>query len=76
MGGNVTALTHDGIQTRAEKIPVAEIGRSTFMKTIQVFLRTFNELFYKQYKTKIWKNEKEILNGIIFNGSTSFIMVP
>ena len=76
MGGNVTALTHDGIQTRAEKIPVAEIGRSTFMKTIQVFLRTFNELFYKQYKTKIWKNEKEILNGFIFNGSTSFIMDP
>lgn len=76
MGGNVTALTKSGQATRAQKIPLKDIGRAEFVKTIQQLLKALNKGFYKKYHEYIWKNEKEIMNGYVFNGSTSFIMNP
>lgn len=76
MGGNVTAMMKDGTATRAEKIPVAEIGRPAFIAKIREFLKKFNEIFKKEYGQPIWIDEKDILSGFIFNGSSSFIMDP
>lgn len=76
MGGNVTAITKFGDSTRAEKIPLKQIGRSDFVKTIQSFLKDFNKKFKTFAKQPIWKDENVIMNGFAFNGSTSFIMDP
>ena len=76
MGGNVTAMMKDGTATRAEKIPVAKIGRSKFMAVMQVFFKELNKQFKKATGKVIWANESDILSGFVFNGSTSFIMDP
>ena len=76
MGGNVTALMKDGTSTHAEKIPLKRIGRTNFIKVIRNFLIDINSKFEKDYNTKIWKNEEDILSGFVFNGSTSFVMDP
>lgn len=74
MGGNVTGITKSGTETRASKIPLREIGRSVFVKRINELLKFINKDFEKKFKTKLWKDETQIANGFVFNGSTSFIM--
>ena len=76
MGGNVTAVTKSGKITRAEKIPLEQIGRSEFVAKVVEFLKELNNKFKKQTGSPIWKNESLITSGFIFNGSTSFIMDP
>lgn len=76
MGGNVTAMMKDGTSTRAEKIPVARIGRSNFMNKMRDFFKAFNKKFNAATGKVIWANENEIMSGFVFNGSTSFIMNP
>jgi hypothetical protein len=77
MGGNVTATNRKtGENTRAEKIPVAKIGRQEFMKKSLELFHELNKLFEKKFKEKLWKNENHLISGFMFNGSTSFIMDP
>lgn len=76
MGGNVTALMKNGTSTRAEKIPLKDIGRQKFMQVIQELLLKINKDFDKKFGHKIWNNTDEIKTGYVFNGSTSFIMNP
>ena len=76
MGGNVTAISKSGKQTKAEKIPIKTIGRQKFVKVIQDLLKQINKDFKKLFKTELWTDEKQIANGFVFNGSTSFIMNP
>ena len=76
MGGNTTIKTKSGEEVPAERIPLKEIGRSNFVKDFQVFLLNMNKEFKKDFGYPIWVDEKEITNGGIFNGSTSFIMSP
>jgi len=76
MGGNTTIKTKDGTSISAERIPLKKIGRDKFIKKFQRFLLKLNSDFKKVYKHPIWENTDEILNGGIFNGSTSFIMDP
>lgn len=77
MGGNVTALNKKtGEETRAQKIPVKEIGRKEFIDTFNKIFKEMNKQFKKQYKKPIWVDEKILTNGFAFNGSTSFIMDP
>ena len=75
-GGNVTAMMKDGTATRAEKIPVAKIGRGQFMARMRDFFKAFNKEFKKETGKVIWANEDDIMSGFVFNGSTSFIMDP
>lgn len=74
MGGNVTGVTKSGKETRAAKIPLKQIGRKVFIDKITKFLKFINKDFEKKFKEKLWKDETQIANGFIFNGSTSFIM--
>jgi hypothetical protein len=76
MGGNTTITTKGGVDISAERIPLKEIGRDNFVKKFQKLLLKLNKEFKKEYKFPIWEDEKEIMNGGIFNGSTSFIMNP
>lgn len=69
-------MMKDGTATRAEKIPVAKIGRSQFMARMRDFFKAFNEEFKKETGKVIWANEDDIMSGFVFNGSTSFIMDP
>lgn len=74
MGGNVTAINKKtGEETRADKIPVRKIGRKEFTnKFIKVF-KELNKIFKKQNGVALWVNEKNLENGLQFNGSTSYI---
>lgn len=75
MGGNVVitdTLTNEKFY--AEKIPLRTIGRENFIKTVNGFLSDFNEMFSKTGQT-LWSPE-DIESGLIFNGSTGFIMNP
>lgn len=76
MGGNATALTKTGISTKAQKIPLRQIGRPAFIKVIRQLLKDINTKFKKYSGHSLWVKEDLILNGFIFNGSTSFIMNP
>ncbi len=74
MGGNVTAtIKKSGIETRAAKIPIRKIGRKKFTeKFIKVF-KELNKIFKKENGIPLWLNEKNLENGLQFNGSTSYI---
>ena len=74
MGGNVTGVTKSGKETHAQKIPLKSIGRKVFVDKITALLKFINKDFEKEFKNKLWKDETQIANGFIFNGSTSFIM--
>lgn len=76
MGGNVTAIMKNGTSTRAQKIPLKDIGRQKFIEVIQTLLLTINKNFERKFGHKIWNNIQEIKSGYAFNGSTSFIMNP
>ena len=45
MGGNVTAITKSGKETRAEKVQLKEIGRSNFIKKVEATLKVLNNNF-------------------------------
>ena len=75
MGGNVAVMS-SGSVIRAQKIPLKEIGRSKFEAKVKDFLKDFNKKFEAKYKQKIWVSETDIISGVVFNGSTSFIMDP
>ena len=74
MGGNVTAITKSGKETRAEKVQLKEIGRSNFIKKVEATLKALNKGFYKKFGRKIWEDESQIDDAYVFNGSTSFVM--
>jgi len=74
MGGNTTVKTRQGKETKAQSIPLKEIGRKTFVKRFTEVLKKINDLYLKDHKQKLWIKEELITKGLIFNGSTSFIM--
>ena len=76
MGGNTTIKTKSGELVSAERIPIKDIGRDNFVKSFQTFLLNINKEFKSVYGYYIWEDKNEIMNGGIFNGSTSFIMSP
>lgn len=76
MGGNIIALTKTGIQTKAQKIPLKQIGRPAFLKVIRQLLKDINIKYKKYSGHSLWIKEDLILNGFMFNGSSSFIMNP
>ncbi len=76
MGGNTSITTKGGVNIDAERIPLDQIGRKNFVQKFQKFILNMNKEFKKDYGYYIWEDKKEIMNGGIFNGSTSFIMSP
>lgn len=76
MGGNVTATTKSGIQTRASKIPVKEIGLSVFRTRVQELFFELNRRFNDINRIPLWESVEIIKSGYVFNGSTSFLMDP
>lgn len=77
MGGNVTATVKStGVQTRASKIQVKDIGRQEFIQKFLEIFKTMNKQFKSRYKRPIWADETHLATGFAFNGSTSFIMDP
>jgi len=64
MGGNLVIK-----EIRADKIPIFEIGRITFINKIKDLLNFLNNEFFKLYGFKIWKDISDI-----FNGSSRIIM--
>jgi hypothetical protein len=73
-GGNTTVKNKAGDIVDAERIPLDEIGRKVFVKRFQDFFLKLNSKFEDEYGSKLWPDEKEIMNAGVFNGSTSFIM--
>ena len=76
-GGNVTGTVKKTKEnTRAQKIPIKEIGRQEFIKKSLELFHNINQRFEKKFGEKLWKKEDELTSGFMFNGSTSFIMDP
>ena len=74
MGGNVTAINKNtGVETRAEKIPIRKIGRKEFTSKFITVFKKLNKIFKKENGVALWVNEKNLENGLQFNGSTSYI---
>lgn len=76
MGGNTTIKTKDNTEISAERVPLDVIGRGNFVKKLQDFVLNLNKAFKSKNGYYIWEDKSEIMNGGIFNGSTSFIMSP
>ena len=77
MGGNATAvIKHTGVETRAQKIDLREIGRQEFLQIFVKIFRTMNAEFEALNSSPLWANPQIIKNGYVFNGSTSFVMNP
>ena len=75
-GGNTSVFTQDGTITKADTIPLKEIGRRTFINRFNEVLFWINNQFQKDHNKKLWVDDRLITNAIIFNGSTSFVMSP
>lgn len=74
MGGNVTAINKKtGEEIRAQKIPIRKIGRKEFTSKFISIFKELNKLFKKENGFPLWANEKNLENGLQFNGSTSYI---
>ena len=77
MGGNARATNKvTGRDTLAQKIPIKDIGRGNFIKKFVEIFEELDRLFEAKYKRPLWENKKILKNGLVFNGSTSFIMNP
>ena len=72
MGGNVTALSKSGKETRAEKVQLKEIGRSNFIKKVEATLKALNKGFNRKFGKKIWEDESQIDDAYVFNGKINY----
>lgn len=75
-GGNTTVQTRGGVETKADTIPLKDIGRRTFVNRFTEVLIAINNQYKADHGEKLWADEKLITKGTIFNGSTSYIMSP
>lgn len=74
-GGNLSVKLGDTTY-EAQKIPIKEIGIEKFRKDFVNLFKVINKLYFKKFKEYLWGDEKDLENGLLFNGSTSFIMDP
>lgn len=73
-GGNTTVTSNiTGKSYSGEKIDLNAVKLPVFRKEFMKLFNTLNDLFYKEYKRKLWKSE-DITNAIIFNGSSSYAL--
>lgn len=75
MGGNVIAINKlTGEETPAERVDLRKVGRQEFIKAATNLFKFINKDFKKKYKESLWQDESILLDGSVFNGSTSYIM--
>lgn len=73
-GGNTSVVNQvNGKTYNGEKIDLNTVRLPVFRSEFLKLFNTLNELFYKEYKRKLWKPE-DLSNAIVFNGSSSFVM--
>jgi len=60
----------------AQKIDMSKSGRKEFREKSLSLFKELNRLYKSKYKENLWKNEKLLDSGVMFNGSTSFIFSP
>ena len=70
-GGNITVN-----DTRAEKINFNVMSIEEIREKFLKLFTELNKLYYKEYGDYIWRDEANLKNGSLFNGSSSFIMDP
>ena len=74
MGGNTTVINAvNGKEYSGQKIDLNTVRLPVFRAEFTKLFKTLNELFYKEYNRKLWK-DSDIENAIVFNGSSSFVM--
>lgn len=75
MGGNVIAVNkRTNVETSAERVNLQQIGRQEFIKASIDLFKFINKDFEKKFKKPLWADESILLDGTVFNGSTSYIM--
>lgn len=66
-GGNASVGS-----SRAEKIDLDKFDRSFIKDTFQNVFKKLDELFFKKYKKRLWKNYIDVTNGNVFTGSSKY----
>jgi len=74
-GGNVS-IQKNGVTYKADKIPVKDIGLKNFQKDVKDLLKKINSMYKREHKEPLWDVDEIIDSGLVFNGSTSFLMKP
>ena len=69
MGGHINIKGH-----KAQKINLKEANLQTFRESIYKLLEDLDNLYQQEYNSPIWSDKTVIQNGIVFNGSTSFVL--
>lgn len=76
-GGNVTATNKKtGVTYNADKIPLEQLTIEKFRKNVIQLFNDINEKFKKKFNYPLWNDFSIVKSGLVFNGSTSFIMDP
>lgn len=75
-GGNVEAINKLGQSRFADKIDLRKFKIKDFREEFIKLFKDINKKYKAMFKEQLWKNEKIIQSGIVFNGSSSFIMNP
>lgn len=76
-GGNTTTINKKtGESKSAEKIDFNRLSIESFRAEFIDLFTSLNRLFLNKYKEKLWANDSLIKKGLVFNGSTSYIMNP
>jgi len=73
MGGNAKILKKDGSVIEADKFDLLKVDRKTFFEAYVNAFKALNKGFYKKYKKYLWIDENKLIDGSVFNGSTSWI---
>lgn len=76
-GGNATAFNKKtGAEKEAEKIDFKKLPIKQFREDFLKLFKEINKVFKQKYKESLWEDENDLKSGLLFNGSTSYIMNP
>lgn len=76
-GGNVEALNKKtGEKRLADKIGFDKLPINQFRNDFYDLFKELNKIYIKKYDSPLWEDLDDIKSGLMFNGSTSYIMNP
>ena len=76
-GGNVYVTNRKGESSFADQIDLQKFHVLEFREQFLKLFSELNKLYQRKFnKEKLWSSDSDIRSGLVFNGSTSYIMNP
>ena len=72
-GGNIS-IFRDGKTLTADKIDLQRFSILNFREEFFKLFSALNKKFKEKFDEPLWKDENDLRSGVLFNGSTSYIM--